>query len=116
MMLKKAYVEITNVCNLSCSFCPKTKRDPKFISLDEFRNVAEKLKGNVEYLYLHLMGEPTIHPNLREILSIAGDLGFKIIITTNGTTLARTGDVLIESDGVYKISISILGIHILLIF
>ena len=106
-MLKKAYFEITNVCNLSCSFCPKTKRTPRFVSLDEFRSVAEKLKGSVEYLYLHLMGEPTIHPNLREILNIAGDLGFKIIITTNGTTLARTGDVLIEAAGVYKISISI---------
>ena len=33
---KKAYLEITNVCNLSCSFCPKTKRPPRFVSVEEF--------------------------------------------------------------------------------
>jgi radical SAM protein with 4Fe4S-binding SPASM domain len=106
-MLKKAYFEITNVCNLSCSFCPKTKRPPRFVSVDEFRSVAEKLRGRVEYLYLHLMGEPTIHPRLREILNVAGALGFRVIITTNGTTLSKTGDVLIDADEVYKISISL---------
>ena len=107
MMLKKVYFEITNVCNLSCSFCPKTQRKPRFVSVDEFRLVAEKLKGRVEYLYLHLMGEPTLHSNLRELIEIASDLGFKVIITTNGTTLSRTGDILVQSDGVYKISISV---------
>lgn len=30
-MLQRAYVEITNVCNLRCSFCPGTKREKKFI-------------------------------------------------------------------------------------
>ena len=35
-MLKKAYVEITNRCNLACSFCPKTKREPRTMSAQEF--------------------------------------------------------------------------------
>lgn len=106
-MLKKAYFEITNVCNLNCSFCPKTKRQKRFVSLDEFRAVAEKLQGRIEYLYLHLMGEPTIHPELAGILKIAGELGFKVIITTNGTTLEDKGSILLDSDAVYKVSISV---------
>ena len=28
-MLDKIYLEITNVCNLDCSFCHKTKRQKK---------------------------------------------------------------------------------------
>ena len=105
--MKKAYFEITNVCNLSCSFCPKTKREKRFVSLSEFISVAEKLRGKIEYLYLHLMGEPTIHPQLEEILRAAGELGFKVIITTNGTTLAQKGDILLRAGAVYKISISV---------
>ena len=105
--MKKAYFEITNVCNLSCSFCPKTKRTKRFVSVSEFEQVAKKLQGRVEYLYLHLMGEPTLHPNLAELLKIAGELGFKVIITTNGTTLSEKGDVLLSSDAVYKVSVSL---------
>lgn len=105
--MKKAYFEITNVCNLSCSFCPKTKREKRFVSFSEFVSVAEKLRGRIEYLYLHLMGEPTLHPQLEEILAAAGEMGFKVIITTNGTTLAQKGELLLRSAAVYKISISV---------
>ena len=105
--MKKAYFEITNVCNLDCSFCPKTKRKKRFVSVEEFRTVAEKLRGRIEYLYLHLMGEPTLHPELSEILDISALFGFNVIITTNGTTLAERGEILLNSDAVYKISISI---------
>lgn len=106
-MLKKAYFEITNVCNLNCSFCPKTKREKRFVTTEEFASVAEKLAGRIEYLYLHLMGEPTLHPELPRMLDIGGRYGFKIIITTNGTTLAEKGELLLSADSVYKISISI---------
>ena len=106
-MIKKAYFEITNICNLNCSFCPKTKRAKRNVSLMEFEEVARKLQGRVEYLYLHLMGEPTLHPDLVDILNRSSVLGFKVIITTNGTMLREKGEVLLNSDAVYKISISV---------
>ena len=106
-MIKKAYFEITNVCNMHCSFCPGTKRSKGFVSLEDFTTVAEKLSGKIPYLYLHLMGEPTIHPKLCDILQIAKKNGFKVIITTNGTTLKEKGDVLLDSDAIHKVSISL---------
>ena len=45
-MFKRVYVEITNVCNLSCVFCPGTERAKRFLSPAEFRLMAEKLRGN----------------------------------------------------------------------
>ncbi|MFQ6976944.1 MAG: hypothetical protein ACLRSD_08135 [Oscillibacter sp.] len=63
-MLKKAYVEITNRCNLACSFCPKTKRAPRTMSAQEFGLVLSRLEGYVQYVYLHVMGEPLLHPEL----------------------------------------------------
>ena len=105
--IKKVYFEITNVCNLNCSFCPGTKRQKSFVSLEDFERTTDKIKGRVTYLYLHLMGEPTIHPELCEILRIANEKGFKVIVTTNGTTLAEKGRLLIENGKIHKVSISL---------
>ena len=55
-MLKKAYIEITNRCNLRCSFCPGTKRAPRTMTPAEFDLVLERLTGQAEYVYLHVMG------------------------------------------------------------
>lgn len=106
-MLKKVYLEITNVCNLSCSFCPGTKRHKRFMSTDELRRLTGKLRGHTEYLYFHLMGEPLLHPELCKLLEIAGEQGFKVIITTNGTLLERAGETLLASPAVHKINISL---------
>lgn len=102
----RAYVEITNLCNRSCSFCPGTVRMPKQMTPAEFETVARKLVGTTAYLYYHLMGEPLTHPELPEMLAIAKELGFRSCITTNGTLLPSRGQALIEG-GVYKVSISV---------
>ena len=76
-MFNRAYVEITNVCNLACSFCPGTRRPAGYMRPEDFRLLAEKLRGHTAYLYLHVMGEPLLHPQLEEILAIARQLGFR---------------------------------------
>ncbi len=105
--LKKAYLEITNVCNLRCAFCPGTRREPGFLTPEQFRQLAGRLRPHTEYLYLHLMGEPLLHPELEEILRHAGTLGFRVILTTNGTLLAERGDLLCSSPAVWKVSVSL---------
>ena len=44
MRFKKAYLEITNVCNLHCAFCPGTRRAPRFMTRDEFTTLAARLR------------------------------------------------------------------------
>ena len=105
--LKKAYLEITNVCNLRCSFCPGVRREPGFLSLEGFQSLAARLRPHTEYLYLHLMGEPLLHPQLEEVLDRAMELGFKVMITTNGTLLEERGAVLCAAPAVEKVSISL---------
>lgn len=105
--LRKAYLEITNVCNLSCEFCPGTRRPADFLSLEDFRTLALRLRPHTEYLYLHLMGEPLLHPRLDEILAQTAKLDFKVMLTTNGTLLKKRQDLLLSSPAVEKISISL---------
>ena len=102
----RVYVEITNLCNRNCSFCPGTARAPKMMTPEEFETVAQKLTVVTKYLYYHLMGEPLTHPGLPEMIAIAARLGFKSQITTNGTLLASRGQALIDA-GVHKVNISI---------
>lgn len=106
-MLKRAYIEITNICNLSCSFCPGTRRPPRTMTPEEFRRLAEKLRGHVGYLYFHVMGEPLLHPQLEELLGIAGELGFRVCLTTNGTLLERRGAALLAAPALHKVSVSL---------
>ncbi len=105
-MYSKVYVEITNVCNKSCSFCPGTSRPPRRLTKEEFSLITQKLRGVTEYLYYHLMGEPLTHPELPDFICAAGEMGYKSIITTNGSLLKKRGDELIGA-GVYKVNVSV---------
>ena len=104
---QKVYLEISNVCNLSCQFCPGTKRKPLVMQETAFSSLLPKLKPWTDYLYFHLMGEPLCHPNLERYLELAGNQGFKVILTTNGTLLDKQQKVLLSANGLHKINISL---------
>lgn len=103
----KVYIEISNICNLKCSFCPGTNRKPKKMNTDEFRTVLEKIKDYTDYIYFHLLGEPLCHPQLEEFLKLAESMQFKVIITTNGTLLNKNKEILLNSKSHYKTVISL---------
>lgn len=105
-MYSRVYVEITNTCNMNCSFCHGTKRPAKRMSLKEFETVLGEIKPHTDYIYYHLLGEPLTHPDLEEFIKLATDLGFKSVITTNGTLLKEKGYILINQK-VHKVSISL---------
>ena len=106
-MLKRAYIEITNICNLRCDFCPGTKRSARSMSVEEFTLAVQKLRGTVKYLYLHVMGEPLLHEKLTDFLDIAGEMGFRVCLTTNGTLLGERGAALLSHAALHKVSVSL---------
>ena len=102
----RVYVEITNICNRSCSFCPGTTRPHRSLTLDEFSLILNNLDGITDYIYLHVMGEPLTHPLLPDFVRLASSKGFKVAITTNGTLLPSRGDSLLSTP-LYKLNISL---------
>lgn len=82
-MFKKIYIEITNDCNLTCSFCPRNNRKKEYITITKFKELLKKLKGHTNYLYFHIMGEPLLHKDINELI-IQASKDFYINITTNG--------------------------------
>lgn len=104
---KKVYIEITNKCNLRCYFCPKTNREEKFITISEFSYILDEIKEFTDYIYFHVKGEPLLHPNIKELLDISYNKGFKVNITTNGTLLSKVKEKLIGHPALRQINISL---------
>ena len=91
----KIYVEITNMCNLNCSFCSKDNINKKEMSVSEFKTVISKIKDYTDSIYLHVKGEPLLHSHLNEILDICNKNKINVLITTNGTLLERNKNILL---------------------
>lgn len=104
---RKIYLEITNLCNLRCSFCPGTSRPGRVMGEEEFSLLLPKLRPYSDYLYFHLMGEPLTHPKLGELLALAGEAGFRVILTTNGTLLPEQQELLLGAPALHKVNISL---------
>ena len=104
---KKIYLEITNVCNLKCDFCPETKRKAEFMSEAAFEQILDQIKPFADSIYLHVKGEPLLHPNLGDFLDISHEKGFKVNMTTNGTLIDKVADVLISKPAVRQINFSL---------
>lgn len=102
MRYKKIYIEITNVCNLSCHFCAQTNRLKKFMTQEEFNFILDKIKDYTNYIYLHVMGEPLMHPKINEMIELAHSKGFFINLTTNGFLIEQ-----LTTNKVRQINISL---------
>ncbi len=104
---KKIYIEITNICNLQCTFCPEVERDKKVMPLDFFAKVLHEVKPLTAEICLHLMGEPLSHPHILEILKTCEEAQVKINLTSNGMLLKRYAQNLIVSKAIHQINFSL---------
>lgn len=104
--LKRIYIEIWNACNLKCAFCIQNDREVKQLTLDEFKYILEQIDPYCDYVYLHILGEPLMHPMLKDILALLAKYQKKVMITTNGTLLKDKYELLINST-VQQVNISL---------
>lgn len=104
---KKIYVEITNICNLNCSFCSKVNKPKGFIKLEQVDYIFNEIVDYTDYVYLHVKGEPLLHPNIDEIVKLADKYNLKVNLTTNGTLLLEKIDKISKHNNINKINISL---------
>jgi radical SAM protein with 4Fe4S-binding SPASM domain len=84
---QKAYVEISNVCNLQCDFCPEVVRDKDIMGRELFERVIGEVAPLAEQVCFHLMGEPLTHPHFTDYVALCAERSLPVNITTNGTLL-----------------------------
>lgn len=104
---RKFYIEITNVCNLKCDFCPETKRVPDFMKIETFGKILEQIKPYTDYIYFHVKGEPLLHPEIDKFLDLSYEKGFMVNITTNGTLIKEVTDKILMKPSLRQINFSL---------
>ncbi|WP_405342433.1 radical SAM/SPASM domain-containing protein [Fibrobacter sp.] len=114
--MNAVYIEITDVCNLNCSFCPCGKansssshsanRPREFMSTELFEKCIEESATVAENVFFHVLGEPTLHPGFGQFLKRLEQTPLKLNLTTNGTTIARVGKLILASPAVRQVNFS----------
>lgn len=106
-MLDRIYIEISNICNVQCSFCPVVERDKNIMSIEDFKKILNQAKTKAKEICLHLMGEPLAHPKIKEILTICEDEEVQVQITTNGLLIKRYSELLSRCKSVRQVNFSV---------
>lgn len=106
---KKIYVEITNICNLQCNFCPSSSlsRTKKLMKEEQFSYILKEITPYTDHIYFHLMGEPFLNKNVDTFLDLAADSGLKVNITTNGTLIKKVQQKLLPKKALRQVNISL---------
>ncbi len=106
-MLKRIYIEISNICNVQCSFCPVVERDNQVLTPVDFEKILIQARPLAEEVCLHLMGEPTAHPQFSEILDLCDKHKVKIQLTTNGLLIERKKEMILEYQSIRQVNFSL---------
>ncbi|MBD2446897.1 radical SAM protein [Nostoc sp. FACHB-152] len=83
-------VEISNFCNLTCSYCPhpSQSRAKGNMTFSTFVDVVElAIECGQKDLFLNNFGEPLIHPELFDFIAYAQTKGIECKFITNGILL-----------------------------
>lgn len=104
---KKIYIEIGNRCNLSCSFCHRSRRPPDFMSPAVFETLLKDIRGYTDHLSLHVLGEPLLHPDLGLLLDSCHHHVFKVNLSTNGVLISQNRSLLLTKPALLQINFSL---------
>ena len=104
---QRAYVEITNVCNLRCGFCAPPVRPAAFMEPDFFASVLEQLRPLTGEICLHVLGEPLGHPQFPVFPAICDQSWMSLNLTTNATLLPLHRQNILNAPALRQINFSL---------
>jgi len=103
LRFKKIYIEITNACNLNCSFCIKNQRKTIYMTKDNYKLIIDKIKDYTKEIYLHVLGEPLLHQDINYFIEYANKNNLLVNITTNGYLINNIK----ENSKIHRLNISL---------
>lgn len=104
-------VEITNRCNLRCSYCPVNRdlqRPKRDLPLAAFQDLLRRAPS-VRTLLPFQWGEPLLHPQVFEMIRFASQRGIRTYLTTNGTLLDGAAQAALIDSGLARLTVSVDG-------
>ena len=107
MRFDRVYIEISNICNLQCSFCPEVDRDKKIMSASDLDLILPQVKPLASQVCLHLMGEPLAHPKFKQVLEVCNRHEVPVNLTTNGVFISKYAQDLLLFKSLRQINFSL---------
>lgn len=107
-------IEPTNVCNLSCTFCPQSNpahpagRRKGYLEVEDFRLFLGRIKeagSSNKNINLTLDGEPFCNRNFLRLIELAVERGFFPVFATNATLLDREKTDRLTAIGPFRATI-----------
>jgi MoaA/NifB/PqqE/SkfB family radical SAM enzyme len=104
---RQVIVESSSRCNFLCPLClwPKNKRHG-YLDVDTFARFLDGAAATTQLLCFSGRGEPTLNPHLFDVLALAVESGVQTDLVTNGSSLVRDADAILES-GIDNLNVSI---------
>jgi radical SAM protein with 4Fe4S-binding SPASM domain len=103
----KINIEISNICNYQCSFCPEVIRSKHLMRLPLFEKVIDQAAPLTEQVTFHLMGEPLLHPDLARMLDLCGERKVPVFMVSNGALLTETRAELLLHPTIRQVNFSV---------
>jgi radical SAM protein with 4Fe4S-binding SPASM domain len=107
----KVNIEISNICNLQCSFCPPVEREKSLMSLEVFSSIIEQVGPLTDQVTLHLMGDPLVHPKLNEFINVCERYKVPIFLVTNGVLMSAVKEDLLLHSALRQVNFSLHSFH-----
>jgi MoaA/NifB/PqqE/SkfB family radical SAM enzyme len=104
---RKVHIEITNICNLKCTFCPPKIKPNGVMSLEDFDDINKQLKPYTKELAYHIVGDPLVLRNLNEYLDISLKHDLKVNITTTANKISSNDYNALMNKTIKQINFSI---------
>lgn len=82
-------LELTNYCNLACPMCPhpQMRRPVGYMEPSLFRSIIDQAAPELEFAYLHHLGESLFHARVGELVDYGKSRGAAMGLSTNATFL-----------------------------
>ncbi|MEW6703777.1 MAG: radical SAM protein [Pseudomonadota bacterium] len=105
-----AQIEPVGRCNLACRMCTVNERGDEAaqLSLEDFTALLDQMPG-LQELHLQGLGEPMLHPQFFEMVSLAAGRGIKVSANSNLTLLTPRRAQACVRSGLAALSVSLDG-------
>lgn len=109
--IDQVYLELSNICNFKCNFCPidHSRRKKEYMEFSLLKKAVDEIAAEkiTDWIAFHILGEPLLYPRFLDAVSYVKSKGLKLIVTTNGALL--TGEIIrsLVKLQVDKLSISL---------
>jgi len=107
-------IEVTNHCNMRCTFCALPIRDAKDKEMEtkdvtKILHELSKYEG-IDFVAFHQFGEPILHPDLWKYIDLCKELGLRTQLVTNGLGLTKKNieNIINHSPDILRISLHVL--------